>query len=110
MSHRHPCQWIETWRHRVPLLYAPCAPERNTVEEQERLAAVRRYDILDTSPDRAFDRITAIAARLMNVPVAIISIVNHDRIWFKSTTDLTLRRLAGTSGFAPPASSRTVRG
>ena len=52
--------------------------------ERERLAAVRRYDILDTPPDGAFDRITAIAARLVNVPIAIISIVDHDRIWFKS--------------------------
>lgn len=52
--------------------------------EKERLAAVRRYDILDTPPDGAFDRITAIAARLLKVPIAIISIVDHDRIWFKS--------------------------
>ena len=52
--------------------------------EFERLAAVRRYNILDTPPDGAFDRITAIAARLLKVPIAIISIVDHDRIWFKS--------------------------
>jgi hypothetical protein len=75
------------------------------VEEQERLAAVRRYDILDTSPDGAFNRITAIAARLMNVPVAITTASGSN-----PTTDLTLPTLAGTSGFAPPASSRTVRG
>jgi eukaryotic-like serine/threonine-protein kinase len=54
------------------------------VKETERLAAVRRYDILNASPDRAFDRITALAARLLNTPIAIISIVDHDRIWFKS--------------------------
>jgi GAF domain-containing protein len=54
------------------------------VTEAQRLAAVRRYDILDTPPDGAFDRITAIAARLLNVPIAIVSIVDHDRIWFKS--------------------------
>jgi two-component sensor histidine kinase len=54
------------------------------VTERERLAAVRRYNILDTPPDGAYDRITAIAARLLNVPIAIISIVDHDRIWFKS--------------------------
>ncbi|MGH6848011.1 MAG: PAS domain S-box protein [Methylocella sp.] len=52
--------------------------------ESDRLAAVRRYDILDTPPDGACDRITAIAARLFNVPIAIISVVDHDRIWFKS--------------------------
>jgi GAF domain-containing protein len=46
--------------------------------------AVRRYDILDTPPDGAFDRVTILAARLFRVPIAIISIVDRDRIWFKS--------------------------
>lgn len=45
---------------------------------------VRRYAILDTPPDGAFDRVTAIAARLLGTPIAIISIVDTDRIWFKS--------------------------
>lgn len=53
-------------------------------DEEARLAAVRRYDILDTPPDGAFDRVTALAARLFGVPIAIISIVDRDRIWFKS--------------------------
>ena len=53
-------------------------------DEAGRIAAVRRYEILDTPPDGAFDRITAIAARLFNVPVSIVSVVDTDRIWFKS--------------------------
>ncbi|MBA2443995.1 MAG: GAF domain-containing protein, partial [Nocardioidaceae bacterium] len=53
-------------------------------QEQLRLAAVRRYDVLDTPPDDAFGRITALAARLLDVPIAIVSIVDADRIWFKS--------------------------
>jgi hypothetical protein len=48
------------------------------------MSAVKRYDILDTPPDGAFDRLTAIAARRFHVPISIISIVDHDRIWFKS--------------------------
>jgi sigma-B regulation protein RsbU (phosphoserine phosphatase) len=52
--------------------------------EAARLAAVRRFEILDTPPDGAFDRITAIAARLLRTPIAIVSIVDSDRIWFKS--------------------------
>jgi len=52
--------------------------------EQARMEAVRRYDILDTPPDGAFDRITALAARLFDVPISTVSIVDHDRIWFKS--------------------------
>ena len=61
--------------------------------EALRLAAVRRYDILDTPPDGAFDRLTAIAARLLNVPIAIISIVDHDRIWFKSRHGVDVAQL-----------------
>ena len=52
--------------------------------EAERLAAVRRYDILDTPPDGAFDRVAALAAKLFDVPISIVSIVDHDRIWFQS--------------------------
>jgi sigma-B regulation protein RsbU (phosphoserine phosphatase) len=53
-------------------------------DEDARIAAVRRYDILDTPPDGSFDRITAIAARALDVPIAIVSVVDTDRIWFKS--------------------------
>ncbi|MCY0905582.1 GAF domain-containing serine/threonine-protein kinase [Arthrobacter sp. H14-L1] len=53
-------------------------------DEEARMQAVRRYRILDTPADGAFDRITSLAARLFSVPVAIVSIVDHDRIWFKS--------------------------
>ncbi len=52
--------------------------------ESERLAAVRRYDILDTPPDGAFDRVTALAAKIFDVPIALVTIVDQDRIWFKS--------------------------
>ena len=52
--------------------------------ESARMAAVRRFEVLDTPADGSFDRITAMAARLLRVPIAIVSIVDHDRIWFKS--------------------------
>lgn len=52
--------------------------------EAERLEEVWRYEILDTPPDGAFDRITELAARLFDVPISIVSIVDTDRIWFKS--------------------------
>jgi sigma-B regulation protein RsbU (phosphoserine phosphatase) len=52
--------------------------------EHARIDVVRRYEILDTPPDGAFDRITALAARLFGVPIAIVSVVDTDRIWFKS--------------------------
>ena len=61
--------------------------------EAERLAAVRRYDILDSPPDGAFDRITTLAARRFGVPIAIISIVDEDRIWFKSHHGLPVEQI-----------------
>ena len=53
-------------------------------DERLRLAAVLRYEILDTAPEAACDRITALAADLFNVPISIIGFVDRDRIWFKS--------------------------
>lgn len=53
-------------------------------DESARIDAVRRYDILDTPPDGSFDRVTALAAELFDVPIALVTIVDNDRIWFKS--------------------------
>lgn len=71
--------------------------------EAERLAAVRRYDILDTPPDGAFDRITAMAARLFKAPIAIVSIVDHDRIWFKSHHGLDVTEIGRDPGLCASA-------
>jgi PAS domain S-box-containing protein len=53
--------------------------------EATRLETLRRYDILDTPPEEAFDRITSLAARLFNAPTAFISLVDESRVWFKSS-------------------------
>jgi two-component sensor histidine kinase len=71
--------------------------------ESERLTAVRRYDILDTPPDGAFDRITALAARLFDVPISIVSIVDHDRIWFKSHHGLDVPQIDRQPGLCASA-------
>lgn len=71
--------------------------------ERERLEAVRRYDVLDTPPDGAFDRITALAARLFDVPVSIISVVDHDRIWFKSHHGLDVEEIGRDPGLCASA-------
>jgi GAF domain-containing protein len=52
--------------------------------EAQRMRAVQRYDVLDTLPDAAFDQITAFSARRFGAPICLISIVDHDRVWFKS--------------------------
>jgi signal transduction histidine kinase/CheY-like chemotaxis protein/HPt (histidine-containing phosphotransfer) domain-containing protein len=61
------------------------ATERRIPEDEgARIDAVRRYGVLDSSPEDGFDRITALAARLFAVPIAVVTIVDTDRIWFKS--------------------------
>lgn len=75
----------------------------NSSNEAERLEAVRRYEILDTPPDGAFDRITRIAARLFNVPISIVSIVDEDRIWFKSHHGLDVSEIPRGPGLCASA-------
>jgi hypothetical protein len=59
-------------------------PALLAADEDARMAAVARYEVLDSPRDGAFDRITGLAARLFDVPISIVSIVDFDRIWFKS--------------------------
>jgi signal transduction histidine kinase len=71
--------------------------------ERERLEALRRYQILDTPPDGAFDRITALAARIFDVPISIVSIVDSDRIWFKSRHGVDLDEVGRDPGLCASA-------
>ena len=67
------------------------------------MSAVRRYDVLDTPPDGAFDRITALAARIFNVPIALVTVVDHDRIWFKSRHGLPVEQIDRDPGLCASA-------
>jgi diguanylate cyclase (GGDEF)-like protein len=52
--------------------------------EDQRIEVLKRYAILDTPQDGAFDNITSLASTFLKVPIAIVSLVDKDRIWFKS--------------------------
>jgi GAF domain-containing protein len=56
--------------------------------EAQRLEALRDYHILDTATEEAYDDITALAAYLCHVPIAMISLVDESRQWFKSKLGL----------------------
>src|ERR1700704_124067 len=75
--------------------------------EAARMSAVKRYDILDTPPDGMFDRVTAMAARRFDVPISIISIVDHDRIWFKSHHGLPVTQIDRDPGLCASAILRS---
>jgi diguanylate cyclase (GGDEF)-like protein len=60
----------------------------NPHNEQERLEALRNLDILDTLPEQEYDDLTRLAASLLRVPIAAISLIDEDRQWFKSRIGL----------------------
>lgn len=69
-----------------PLLTST-APIGGTIAE-DRLAAVHRYEILDHPTDGAFDDVARAAALIFGTPIATVSIVDHDRVWFAATHGL----------------------
>lgn len=58
------------------------------IDEPARIAELKSYEILDTPVDGAFEDITRLAARYFNTPIAIVSLVDSDRVWFKSAHGL----------------------
>ena len=65
---------------------------RQHCSETERLAALRRYDILDTPDEQAYDDITRIAAQICQAPVAVINFIDAGRQWFKSAVGIGVRQ------------------
>ncbi|WP_414529167.1 sensor histidine kinase [Nodularia chucula] len=59
-----------------------------TQNEQDRLQALLNYTILDTDSEQAFDDLTALAAYICGTPIALISLVDQNRQWFKSKVGL----------------------
>ncbi|CCK75255.1 Diguanylate cyclase with GAF sensor [Oleispira antarctica RB-8] len=56
--------------------------------EDERIAELRSLLLLDSSPEERFDRITRVAKQLFNVPIALVSLIDTERQWFKSNVGL----------------------
>lgn len=68
-------------------MQAPAKPE----DEETRLETLKALDILDTVPEERYDRLTRLAKRLFDVPIALVSIVDADRQWFKSSMGLDVK-------------------
>ena len=61
-------------------------------DESSRLTTLNALNILDTEPEERFDRLTRIAKRLFDVPIALVSLVDENRQWFKSCIGLNVRQ------------------
>ena len=69
------------------------------IDELERLAALRALKILDTPAETVFDHITRLAAHLLHVPIALVSLVDEKRQWFKSRHGLAAPETARDLAF-----------
>ena len=60
------------------------------INEFERIPELMYRDLLDTPPEERFDRITCLVQRIFQVPVALLSLVDENRVWFKSKQGLNV--------------------
>jgi phosphoribosyl 1,2-cyclic phosphodiesterase/CheY-like chemotaxis protein len=86
---------------RAWVLRTECRWIRATIpdDEERRIASLRALKILDTEPEERFDRITRLAAAFFDVPMAVISLVDEDRQWFKSSLGLNAKELPRDAAF-----------
>jgi GAF domain-containing protein len=76
-------------------------PAKNN--EAKRLKVLWQYDVLDTVPEEVFDDLTELAARICEAPIALISLVDEDRQWFKSKVGLTINETSRDISFCAHA-------
>lgn len=71
--------------------------------EKKRLKVLWQYDVLDTVPEEVFDDLTELAARICEAPIALISLVDEDRQWFKSKVGLAFNETSRDLSFCAHA-------
>ena len=77
------------------------------MSEPERLAALHRYRILDTDPEQAFDDLTLLASYVCETPIALITLVDANRQWFKSKVGLSASETSRSVSFCSHAIKQT---
>ena len=74
-----------------------------SADESARLAALHRYRILDTEPERGFDDLTLLASYICETPMAAITLIDADRQWFKSRVGISITETARAVSFCTHA-------
>jgi diguanylate cyclase (GGDEF)-like protein/PAS domain S-box-containing protein len=75
----------------------------NPPDELERLQLLKALDLLDTEAEEVFDRVTRLVSRLLKVPIALFSLVDENRQWFKSRVGLDARETPREHAFCAHA-------
>ncbi|MDP9795916.1 sigma-B regulation protein RsbU (phosphoserine phosphatase) [Catenuloplanes nepalensis] len=75
----------------------------STPAEQARLAAVRRYQLVDRPAEAAYDRIAYIAATIVDTPIASVTMVEEDRVWLAACYGLAVREIGIEPGLCASA-------
>ncbi len=78
-------------------------PATMAIDESARLTALRRYRILDTDPEQAFDDLTLLASQICGTPIALISLVDENRQWFKSRIGIDVSETSRSISFCAHA-------
>src|SRR5437763_16038583 len=73
------------------------------VNEEGRIAALEKYAILDTDPEQSFDDLTLLASFVCKTPIALISLIDEDRQWFKSRVGMTASETSRDIAFCSTA-------
>ena len=85
----------------TPLEHSTITPE----DRRKRIAALQAMAVLDTPPEEGFDALARLAAMVCATPVALVSLIDEDRVWFKSAHGFSVKSAVSTHSFCAEAAN-----
>lgn len=85
----------------IPLEHSTITPQ----DRRKRIAALQSMAVLDTPPEEGFDALSRLAAMVCSTPVAIVSLIDEDRVWFKATHGFSVKSAASTHSYCAEAAN-----